>query len=1083
MTTYVRAIPKPIDLDVDPNKLVEVLSDDVTAIDKFYIEQNIAYVVYYDYIDTNIIKKIVRLVIDDKSMPRTPSVELFGESALKLLEERKERNYKESSKKKSEITERFVLSKKNEEKEKEEDKMKVSDEKVSDDNLGVHSVPKPGEDGWKWLDLSLNPVLLDALATLWENLEEIYINDLMEILSLKRIHSIAVIPYKNFLINNMMKFIDRPDIKQNLLNEFQLMFNEINDDMRNDEDVKCELHCRLIEFQTRLFDICDLKRREAEQERRKIVNEHWTDFEAVILVNIYLSIIQSEIDRFVDTIQMIQDYYTNMLEKPIKEFRFSKILLDRLNIREIKSQMNQNVFDNITNITNTRIGEIGKDMKRSNKTISDKFDFTKPVINSNDLIEEITNLLIDVVNSTIFVPIDSLIYKIIIDNVNYVKQFVEFIATSVNDTMRKEENLCTGREKIRKKVDLSATATDDRIDGKLTKIRMQDLFQEWRYATLFEINRMKMRLDIIAESAKADIDFLLETMRLTFHRIYEKIIDRYEKEKDSINEMTKVFGFAIEDEKMIQEELVLDGEHFYVRSNILTYPDEPEKPIKLTKETVKPFLFTIGQLGRLMNVFKMIAPSGKLTERSLIYVFQDMISYNKDEEDDGFGTMPVPSCWRRLKSCDVNKFVEKIFGRNCEYIEWREFLIYGINLPIATQDDILRARDRYRILDHDLKEIVTIDQYRTVPLWFFEYTDDISPNIKDILFDDFQRPLDGHLFDDEIDLMNPDKLVNTMISDKAMDYVNYLKNSIINENKVTKEDQDEEIMFKKDLKEDFLRLLLAKELLCQMYLIDRYSVNYTALLLALCKDEDPREGLGKALSLAIGNKVCTDYNEGEKYVDKLLQEKRLHAQLESMRNLLREEAIQVTKEIINHLLDKAVAGVIITEENGEYAVKRRLMIQKLDEPGEIDPSTLLSRITQNSEQISDSIIDRSDEQSDFSIMPEHYHEYDEEPIERMIIYWLPYDICLAVLLATLPWHASQPDLFQTTKTLRELLRNTYDELYDDELSDDKNIVLSHRFFNHNFIIELLESTSKFTVKRLDNILSEIIMEEQERYHH
>ncbi|XP_014609178.1 PREDICTED: sperm flagellar protein 2-like [Polistes canadensis] len=493
MTTYVRAIPKPIDLDVDPNKLVEVLSDDVTAIDKFYIEQNIAYVVYYDYIDTNIIKKIVRLVIDDKSMPRTPSVELFGESALKLLEERKE----------------------------------LKDEKVSDDNLGVHSVPKPGEDAWKWLDLSLNPVLLDALATLWENLEEIYINDLMEILSLKRIHSIAVIPYKNFLMNNMMKFIDRPDIKQNLLNEFQLMFNEINDDMRNDEDVKCELHCRLIEFQTRLFDICDLKRREAEEERRKIVNEHWTDFEAVILVNIYLSIIQSEIDRFVDTIQMIQDYYTSMLEKSIKEFRFSKILLDRLNIREIKSQMNQNVFDNITNITTTRIGEIGKDMKRSNKTISDKFDFTKPVINPNDLIEEITNLLIDVVNSTIFVTIDSLIYKIIIDNVNYVKQFVEFIATSVNDTMRKEENLSTGRTKIRKKVDLSATAADDRIDGKLTKIRMQDLFQEWRYATLFEINRMKMRLDIIVESAKADIDFLLETMRLTFHRIYEKIIDRF----------------------------------------------------------------------------------------------------------------------------------------------------------------------------------------------------------------------------------------------------------------------------------------------------------------------------------------------------------------------------------------------------------------------------------------------------------------------------------------------------------------------------------------------------------------------------
>ncbi|KAI4502809.1 hypothetical protein M0802_001853 [Mischocyttarus mexicanus] len=1089
MTTYVRAIPKPNNLDVDTDELVEVLPEDITALDKFYIECNIAYVVYYDYFDINTIKKLVRLVIGDKSMPRTPSVELFGDDALKLLEERykKDSSYKELTKKKREkISKKFKhiskesmttttsgppLSKNDEE----EGEMKVEDiEEVSIDYTDFPRVPKPGEDDWKWLDFPINPVLLDAMATLWENLEEIYIFDLMEIFSLKRTHSSAVIPYKDFLLNNMKEFINRPDEKQNLLQEFQLKFNEVSEDIRNDDDVKCELHCRLIEFQTRLWDICDLRRSEAEDERQRIIRENWTDVEAVILVNIYLSIIQTEIDRFVDTIQLIQDYYTSMLEKPIQESRLSKIVLERLNIHAVISDENKKIFD-YTIIDK----EDKKDLKDTkSKMTKEKLDHAKPVVNQNDLIREMANLFIDATDSTKFVPTESLIYKIIIDNINYVRKFVESVGTVANDAIKREENISIGREKrSRKKVELS---TDD-INDK-SKIRLNELFQEWKYAIMFEINRIKLRLDIISASAEADVNFLLDTMRITFHRIYKGIIERYQKEKYSIDEMIKVFRFAIEEEKSIQEELILDGDDFHVRSNILTYPDKPIPPVKLIRETLNPFLFTITQLGRLMNVFKIIAPNGKLTERSLVYVIQDMISYNKDTEDDGFGSMPIPFCWRLLRSCDVTKLIEMVFGRCNDYIEWREFLIHAMNLPTATQEDILRARDRFRILDNDLKEIVTIDQYRSVPLWFFEYTDDdISWNIiKNILFDDFQRPFE-HLFDDEIDLTNPDKLLGTMISEKVMDYVRYLRTSKINEdNKIQVEDEDEmKVHERRDDAEEALRLMLAKELLCQMYLIDRYSVNYTALLLAFCKDEDPREGLGKALSLAIGAKVCTDFEEGEKYVDKLLQDKRLSEQLESMRNLLREESIQVTKEIINYLLDKAVAGVII-EESGEYALPRRLMIQKLDEPGEIDPSTLLPQITSNFEEISDTIIDRSDEQLSSGIMPDNYHEH-EERIERVIIYWLPYDICLAVLLATLPWHATQPDLFQTTKTLRELLRDTYVELYDEELSEDKDTVLCHRFLNSNFITELFESTSKFTVKRLGNLLSEIITtEEQER---
>lgn len=87
-----------------------------------------------------------------------------------------------------------------------------------------------------------------------------------------------------------------------------------------------------------------------------------------------------------------------------------------------------------------------------------------------------------------------------------------------------------------------------------------------------------------------------------------------------------------------------------------------------------------------------------------------------------------------------------------------------------------------------------------------------------------------------------------------------------------------------------LRLMLAKELLCQMYLVNR--VHYTAMLLAFCKDENPSEGLGKAFTLAMGARVCTDVVEGERYVEEL---KRSIKELN--RDYLRLEANKVIQNL------------------------------------------------------------------------------------------------------------------------------------------------------------------------------------------
>lgn len=94
---------------------------------------------------------------------------------------------------------------------------------------------------------------------------------------------------------------------------------------------------------------------------------------------------------------------------------------------------------------------------------------------------------------------------------------------------------------------------------------------------------------------------------------------------------------------------------------------------------------------------------------------------------------------------------------------------------------------------------------------------------------------------------------------------------------------------------DTLRLMLAKELLCRMYLVNQNTVHYSAMLLAFCKDEDPREGLGKAFTLAMGVRVCTDTVEGERYVEWFVKEKERIRELKLSREYLRQEANEVIR--------------------------------------------------------------------------------------------------------------------------------------------------------------------------------------------
>lgn len=89
-------------------------------------------------------------------------------------------------------------------------------------------------------------------------------------------------------------------------------FNEIADDIRDDDETRSEVHQRLDDLRERLWNICDERKDQAEKQREGIINDGWLDDRLGLLSNHYITLMQGEVDRFQDTVRMLKDYYKGM---------------------------------------------------------------------------------------------------------------------------------------------------------------------------------------------------------------------------------------------------------------------------------------------------------------------------------------------------------------------------------------------------------------------------------------------------------------------------------------------------------------------------------------------------------------------------------------------------------------------------------------------------------------------------------------------------------------------------------------------------------------------------------------------------
>ena len=119
-----------------------------------------------------------------------------------------------------------------------------------------------------------------------------------------------------------MHFLHRPDQKQEKLDFFIKSFNDFSDnypDLREDDQTKEELHQRVDILSDELWEIIEERKEQSVEERKNIMQSGWVEYELAFLVSCGQQLMQSEVDRFKGSVQVIQDYFHLFEDKLIPE--------------------------------------------------------------------------------------------------------------------------------------------------------------------------------------------------------------------------------------------------------------------------------------------------------------------------------------------------------------------------------------------------------------------------------------------------------------------------------------------------------------------------------------------------------------------------------------------------------------------------------------------------------------------------------------------------------------------------------------------------------------------------------------------
>ncbi|XP_040118250.1 sperm flagellar protein 2 isoform X1 [Oryx dammah] len=490
----------------------------------------------------------------------------------------------------------------------------------------VPAPSKPGSEEWVYVNEPIPEEIPSFLVPYWKLIENSYINSIKTVLRELREGQHSILAYLYDIRTGFQQFLRRPDHKQDFVSQWQADFNSLPDDLWDDEETKAELHQRVNDLRDRLWDICDARKEEAEQERLDIINESWLQDSMGIAMNHFFSLMQAELNRFQDTKRFLQDYYRAMECKiPMDDTkRFTRVPLVQLDSKDIlESQLR------IPLVSRRSISPESALSKPKTKSIlKGKIDYTLESVELNFETDE--KMVMDTWQQSslaISHMVAAEIHQRLMEEEkeNQPAETKEKLPQAAANKKVKKEPPPPPPPSKKKKEDkkgkgksppmaeaapvvVPAEETEEVEVKNELKLRIKE---EHLAALQFEEIATQFRLELIKVKALAFLEELV-IKAVDVYRLMEKWLgERYLNEMASVEKLTGVARYHIETSTKIQNELYLDQEDFFINGDIKVFPDPPPpvRPPPVEKE--ENGTLTIEQLDNLRDQFLDIAPKGR----------------------------------------------------------------------------------------------------------------------------------------------------------------------------------------------------------------------------------------------------------------------------------------------------------------------------------------------------------------------------------------------------------------------------------------------------------------------------------------
>ncbi|KAM3965886.1 sperm flagellar protein 2 [Aphomia sociella] len=675
-------------------------------IDRFYAIFGINYSMYYEVIDKDILAQICKYIIGDFAMPLKSCDKLFGENVLSVLDfpssddkrtkskivkpelsngKSKEKIRRGSKASKVSISNELEVVKAPADSNEEipvntivilEDELECDNESrtiVNAEELKILA----GEEDWCYGVMPISGIIGITLATCWEEIEKTYLNDMQQLFLAKRLQINCLVPYTRFIKDKMEQIITLPSYKQDLVSRFQKDYNEFEDDWRYVNSTKNEWHCRVKELQSKLYHICDERKLYAQQQRQALICDNWTMEELTTMVNTYISCMQTELNRSILTYQSFHDFYFAMIKRMPPN--------DRLSSKDLM-----------------KIAKESEDASGGRKGGEEKV-YRQLKAAFQDL--QLKNIEIDYNNNP---------FNLVIDN------NVKFALKVIKDTNDSYRSLISREYSEIAKI-LPPTKRQDENTSE-ESINVEEIFkqnalkciEEWTMGINGEMFRASLRILALQYKCYRDMKLFNDQVYKTFMEIQDNINTYYMNEIKSVDRLCKYLQMAVEGGRKITETLILEHDTFVIDPNLLQFaPPEPSTDKDEYVEVMQDIDFKAGQLVQLRKQLKIVAPTGIILQQAFIYLLQDFIFFGKESCEGPL----FPEAWNRLEAEQVPKLVYLLFGDIC-YVDWRDFLIYCLNIRFPMVDELLEVRKKFRCADLDSTELISRDDFLGEVLWF-----------------------------------------------------------------------------------------------------------------------------------------------------------------------------------------------------------------------------------------------------------------------------------------------------------------------------------------------------------------------------